>query len=128
MSRRLSWTLTWTPSQQHFTCEPGDLQKAAPDRAPWRPVVGIVAKISDAEMVTLAVMQALLGHSSEAHWPRYARARLRHLSPDLPKHCLELIARAARLQQAAAAAGAPPSAGWSGCWPATPRCGPTTSG
>ena len=22
MSRRLSWTLTWIPSQRHFTCEP----------------------------------------------------------------------------------------------------------
>jgi hypothetical protein len=38
-----------------------DLLKAAPDRAPWCPAIGIVPKISDAELVTLAVMQALLG-------------------------------------------------------------------
>jgi hypothetical protein len=59
-----------------------DLLKAAPDRAPWRPAIGIVPKISDAELVTLAAMQALLGYTSEAHWPpRYARAHLRHLFP-----------------------------------------------
>src|SRR3954447_25276332 len=62
-----------------------DLLKAAPERAPWRPVIGIVPKISDAELITLAVMQALLGHTSEARWLRHARAHLRHLFPYLPK-------------------------------------------
>jgi hypothetical protein len=38
-----------------------DLLKAAPHLAPWRPRVGIAPKLSDAELVTLAVMQALLG-------------------------------------------------------------------
>jgi hypothetical protein len=41
-----------------------DLLKAAPERAPWRPAVGIAPKLSDAELVTLAVMQALLGLTS----------------------------------------------------------------
>ena len=41
--------------------------------------------ISDAEMVTLAVMQALLGHTSEAWWLRFADEHLRHLFPYLPK-------------------------------------------
>ena len=41
--------------------------------------------ISDAEMVTLAVMQALLGHTSEARWLRFADEHLRHLFPYLPK-------------------------------------------
>ena len=43
-----------------------DLLKANPDRVPWRPVVGIAPRISDAELVTLAVAQALLGFTSEA--------------------------------------------------------------
>jgi hypothetical protein len=62
-----------------------DLLKASPDRAPARPAVGIAPRITDAELVTLAVMQALLGRTSEAHWLRHARARLRHLFPYLPQ-------------------------------------------
>ena len=61
-----------------------DLLKAAPERAPWRPPVGIEPRICDAELVTLAVLQALLGFTSEARWLRYARAHLRHLFPYLP--------------------------------------------
>jgi hypothetical protein len=38
-----------------------DLLKDHPHRIPWRPKAGIAAVISDAEMVTLSVMQALLG-------------------------------------------------------------------
>src|SRR3954467_15345504 len=44
-----------------------------------------VTRISDAEVITLAVMQALLGHTSEARWLRYARAHLRHLFRYLPQ-------------------------------------------
>jgi hypothetical protein len=62
-----------------------DLLKASPDRAPWRPRVGIAPKISDAELITLAVMQALLGHTSEARWLRYTRSHLQHLFRYLPK-------------------------------------------
>ena len=62
-----------------------DLLKGAPQLAPWRPAVGIAPKLTDAELVTLAVMQALLGFSSEARWLRYAHAHLRHLFPYLPK-------------------------------------------
>jgi hypothetical protein len=61
-----------------------DLLKAAPEQAPWRPAVGICPQISDAELVTLAVMQALLGYVSEARWLRFARGQLRHLFPYLP--------------------------------------------
>jgi hypothetical protein len=43
-------------------------------------------KLSDAELLTLAVAQALLGHVSEARWLRYARALLGHLFPYLPGH------------------------------------------
>ena len=62
-----------------------DLLKASPDRAPWRPRVGIAPKISDAELITLAVMQALLGHTSEARWLRYTRSHLQHLFRYLPQ-------------------------------------------
>ena len=61
-----------------------ELLKAAPRLAPWRPVVGIAPQLSDAELVTLAVMQALLGFTSEARWLRYATRQLRHLFPYLP--------------------------------------------
>ncbi|HXZ74092.1 MAG TPA: IS982 family transposase [Streptosporangiaceae bacterium] len=61
-----------------------DLLKAAPERAPWRPATGIRPRITDAEMVTLAVMQALLGFASEARWLRFAHAHLRPLFPYLP--------------------------------------------
>ncbi len=61
-----------------------DLLKESPQLAPWRPEVGIGPSLSDAELVTLAVMQALLGFTSEARWVRYARAHLRHLFPYLP--------------------------------------------
>jgi hypothetical protein len=62
-----------------------DLLTTFPERAPWRPEVGIAPKISDAEMVTLAVMAALLGFTSEARWLRFARAQLNALFPYLPK-------------------------------------------
>jgi hypothetical protein len=62
-----------------------DLLKAFPERAPARPAIGIAPRISDAELTTLAVMQALLGRTSEARWVRYARAELRPLFPYLPQ-------------------------------------------
>ena len=61
-----------------------DLLKCCPERAPWRPAVGITPRLSDAELLTLAVMQALLGFVSEARWLRYARKSLRGLFPYLP--------------------------------------------
>jgi Transposase DDE domain len=61
-----------------------DLLKAAPERQPWRPVIGIAPRISDAELVTLAVLQALLGFTSEARWLRFAAVQLGHLFPYLP--------------------------------------------
>jgi hypothetical protein len=61
-----------------------DLLKESPHLAPWRPKVGIIPRLNDAELVTLAVMQALLGYTSEARWLRHARAHLGHLFPYLP--------------------------------------------
>jgi hypothetical protein len=62
-----------------------ELLKSSPERLPWRPAVGIAPRICDAEVVTLAVLQALLGYTSEARWLRFARAHLRHLFPYLPQ-------------------------------------------
>lgn len=62
-----------------------DLLKRHPERVPYRPPVGISPRISDAEVVTLAVMQALLGYPSEARWLRHANAHLRPYFPYLPQ-------------------------------------------
>jgi hypothetical protein len=62
-----------------------DLLKESPQLAPCRPEIGIGPKLSDAELVTLAVMQALLRFTSEARWLRHARVHLRHLFPCLPQ-------------------------------------------
>jgi hypothetical protein len=62
-----------------------DLLKESPQLAPYRPEVGFDLELSDAELVTLAVMQALRGFTSEARWLRYAHAHLRHLFPYLPQ-------------------------------------------
>jgi hypothetical protein len=61
-----------------------DALQQAPELRPWRPAVGMAPKLTDAELLTLAVMQALLGYVSEARWLRYARTHLRDLFPYLP--------------------------------------------
>lgn len=61
-----------------------DLLRAHPERVPARPKIGITPKTSDAEMLTLAVMQALLGYTSETRWLRYARKNLLGMFPNLP--------------------------------------------
>jgi hypothetical protein len=61
-----------------------DTLKDRPELRPWRPKVGIAPKLSDAELVTLAVLQALLGFNEETRWLRHARVHLRHLFPYLP--------------------------------------------
>jgi len=61
-----------------------DTLKDRPELCPWRPKVGIAPKLSDAELLTLAVLQALLGFNEETRWLRHARVHLRHLFPYLP--------------------------------------------
>lgn len=53
-------------------------------RACGRPGV-FATRLSDAELVCLAVAQVLLGFSSERRWLRFASTRLGHLFPYLPK-------------------------------------------
>ena len=90
-----------------------DLLKESPQIAPLRPSVGIAPQLSDAELVTLAVLQALLGFTSEARWIRHARAHMRHLFPYLPqqpgynkrlraarglvRHCIRVLAASTSL-------------------------------
>jgi hypothetical protein len=61
-----------------------DLLQAFPQIAPPRPPGGKTPQLSDAELVTLAVLQALRGFTSERRWLRHAYAHLRHLFPYLP--------------------------------------------
>jgi hypothetical protein len=61
-----------------------DALQAAPELRRWRPVVGIAPELTDAELLTLAVMQALGGVVSESRWLRYARTHLRGWVPSLP--------------------------------------------
>lgn len=62
-----------------------DLLKDRPELVPWRPAVGMKPLVSDAEMVTLAVLSAVLGFDDEARWVRHVRAQWRHLFPYLPQ-------------------------------------------
>ena len=61
-----------------------DLLIEHPQWAPERPDVGIAPKLTDAELLTLAVIQALLGYTSEARFIRHARMHLGSLFPYLP--------------------------------------------
>lgn len=61
-----------------------DALKASPDLAPRRPKVGIAPTLGDAELVTLAVMSALLGYTSERRWLRRVDRDFRHLFPYVP--------------------------------------------
>ena len=73
-----------------------DLLRAHPRRVPARPKGSIEPRISDAEMLTLAVMQAVLGYPSETRWPASC--------PPAPAPLVPGPAAAAGLQQASAEA------------------------
>ena len=62
-----------------------DLLKAHPEVCPQRPAVGIVPVTSDSEMITLAVLAALLGYTTERRWLRYANTHLTSWFPHIPK-------------------------------------------
>lgn len=66
----------------YVTCD--DLLVAHPERVASTPPGGFTATISDAEMLTLAVMQALLGHTSERRWLRYVHTHLLGMFPTPP--------------------------------------------
>jgi hypothetical protein len=58
-----------------------DMLRDWPDLAPARPAGGIPITLSDAEVLTLAVMSALLGFTSERRWLRYADLNLAGMFP-----------------------------------------------
>ena len=61
-----------------------DELKVCPDVAPERPAAGIAPTLSDAELLTLAVMGALLGYTSDRRWLRRADRDFRGMFPYLP--------------------------------------------
>ena len=61
------------------------LLKHRPDLAPWRHTIGFQPRLSDADLVTLALTQAMLGHTNETRWLRYARTHLTERFPYLPQ-------------------------------------------
>jgi Transposase DDE domain len=52
-----------------------------PDLAPDRPAGGIAPALSDAELLTMAVMSALLGFTSGRRWLRYVNSHLAGMFP-----------------------------------------------
>jgi len=54
-----------------------DLLIENPGWVPERPKIGIKPRLTDAELLTLAVIQALLGFTSQGRFIRYAKAHLR---------------------------------------------------
>jgi hypothetical protein len=61
-----------------------DELKVWPCLAPERPAGGIAPTLSDAELLTLAVMGALLGYTSDRRWLRRAHRDFRGMFPYLP--------------------------------------------
>ena len=61
-----------------------DVLKDRPELVPPRPRIGLQPKLSDAELITMSVLQVLLGFDDEARWVRHAKAHLGHLFPYLP--------------------------------------------
>ena len=61
-----------------------DLFRTHPEQLPARPKIGFVPKITDAELIPLAVMAALAGYTCERRWLRHAHQHLTSLFPYLP--------------------------------------------
>ena len=57
------------------------LQRPSRTGRPNDPTIGIAPKLTDAELVTLAVLQALLGFTSEARFIRHAHTHLHQHVP-----------------------------------------------
>jgi hypothetical protein len=61
-----------------------DAMKSDPRLCRLRPEVGLDVQLSDAELCTIAVIQSLLGFTSEARFPRWAGTNLVDAFPYLP--------------------------------------------
>jgi len=62
-----------------------DELKARSELTRPRPAGAVAPKLADSELITMAVMQALLAIRSERRWLRYMGKHLRHLFPYQPK-------------------------------------------
>lgn len=62
-----------------------DFINTHPHLAPHRPVAGIQPRITDAEMICLAIMETLLGFTSERRFIRYAHKHLTSIFPYVPQ-------------------------------------------
>jgi len=82
--RESMWTPAWTTSLEHCTWPATTFWKLIPKRCRADTPGGFTARIGDAEVLTLSVMQALLGHRSERRWLRYPRKHLLGMFPTLP--------------------------------------------
>jgi len=58
-----------------------DMLRAEPGLAPWRTEGSMMPTVSDAKLLAMAVMSALLGFRSERRWLRYVSTRLTGLFP-----------------------------------------------
>jgi hypothetical protein len=58
-----------------------DMLRDWPDLAPERPADGFAPVLTDAELLTMAVMSALLGFTSERRWLRYVSDHLAVMFP-----------------------------------------------
>lgn len=62
-----------------------DFINTHPHLAPNRPAIGIQPQITDAELITLAIMENLLGFTSERRFIRYAHTHLTSIFPYIPQ-------------------------------------------
>ncbi|ALP49151.1 IS982 family transposase [Corynebacterium glutamicum] len=62
-----------------------DYLNTHPELLPTRPASGYPPRISDAELIALAVMETLLGYTSERRFLRYAHKHLTSIFPYIPQ-------------------------------------------
>ena len=67
----------------YVTCD--DYLNPHPELLPARPASGYQPRISDCELIVLAVMETLLRYTSERHFLRYAHTHLTGMFPHIPQ-------------------------------------------
>ena len=67
----------------YVTCD--DYLNNHPELLPTRPTSGYQPRITDCELIVLAVMETLLRYTSERHFLRYAHTHLTGMFPHIPQ-------------------------------------------
>ena len=67
----------------YVTCD--DYLNTHPELLPTRPASGYQPRITDCELIVLAVMETLLRYTSERHFLRYAHTHLTGMFPHIPQ-------------------------------------------